>query len=551
MRRIRHVLGMALIALGLLAGWPALAADRPATGPGLTLTLQPARASSQPSDGKHRGRLGRALLEEGVLWTISTLYYWSEYNQFTIDWQFTWKTFGRKFFTAESPRFDSNSFWSNWTHGPQGALYYTMARANGLSSLSSTLFSFGTSFLWESLSEWREVISINDQIFSTFGGPAAGEPFYQVSSYFGHRRGFWNGAASFLFDPILAFNNWLDHRHGPSWDSAPAADWHRFCLYAGPRFEHVSPVGTTAVARSGSLPGQFNVGLDMETDSVPRAGDEPGGRGSRRSLSDTLSSRLAVDLSYGSSGLEEIQMRSSAVLFGSDWASNTKMPDGSLRGGDVSLGFGTAFELFKKRPVAWYDSRNEVEGGGQARAGEGRLERPTPTRFTDKLSVISPAGAVLVLSRFGPRHLLRWTSAIFGDFALVNALAYNRYTEAGDISGIKTTLLNWGYYYGLGMTVASDVAWDWRQWRCLAAASYQWYASIQGLDRYQYEGLITNDFRIHDERLTWRLRLGYRLKGTPVELALGAEGIDRRGALLGFHERYWERRVLSQLRLAF
>src|SRR5512143_500151 len=87
----------------------------------------------------------RALIEEGVLFAASTAQYWSAYQRFTIDWQFTWRTFGRKFFTAESPRMDSNAFWYNWSHAGAGAGYYFMARANGLSSPVSTLFSLASS----------------------------------------------------------------------------------------------------------------------------------------------------------------------------------------------------------------------------------------------------------------------------------------------------------------------------------------------------------------------------------------------------------------------
>jgi hypothetical protein len=57
------------------------------------------------------------------------------------------------------------------------------------------------------------------------------------------------------------------------------------------------------------------------------------------------------------------------------------------------------------------------------------------------------------------------TFSIFLDLELVNVLAYNRFTEKYDNRGVKTTLLNWGYYYTLGTTLASDQVADWRRWR--------------------------------------------------------------------------------------
>ncbi|MGD0782360.1 MAG: DUF3943 domain-containing protein [Candidatus Aminicenantales bacterium] len=532
----------------ILAGAPPAPADSAKSGPGASLT--PADAdSANPALVRHKDDTWRALLEDFVFLTSSTIDYWGTiYRHYTVDWQFTWKTFGRKFFTDESPRLDSNAFYYNWTHTFSGAAYYNMARTNGLSFLASTLFSFGTSFCWESLSEWRELISINDILFTSFGGPAIGEALFQISSYFSHRKGLLNRAASFLFDPALAANNLFDSASGPDWDGGPDAGWHRFSLYAGLREDQVSPAGTTAMDHSSAAFRQWDFGLDMETDTVPGCGQPNIGR---QSLSRTFSSRFLLDMSFSSAGLDELQIRTSAVLFGTNWQSVIQDQDGTLRGSDVSLGYGTAFELFKKRAVAWYDSTNEVVTGGLATSGDARFDRPTPTRFTDKLSVISPLGAVLVFSRFGPRLHVRWTSGVYGDFAMVNALAYNKFTEDHDTTGIKTTLLSWGYYYALGMTMASDVAVDWRQWRFQAGGSYEWFDSIQGLDRYQYMGLITDDFNIYDTRMVCRFKLGYRLRGAPVELAFAAEGIDRHGRILDVRDHYWENRVFYQIRLLF
>jgi hypothetical protein len=506
----------------------------------------PALTSEQKSE--RRPKTWRALVEDAVLLSASTIDYWGSYNNFTIDWQFTWKTFGRKFFTDESPRFDSNAFWYNWSHAGAGAGYYTMARTNGLDSRVSFLFSFCTSAVWETFTEWRELVAINDMIFTSFGGPAIGEPLFQVGSYFSRRKGFWNALAGFVTNPFLAVNNWFDHGSGRAANSAPDPGWHRFSLHAGLKEDRVSPLGTTAVDQAGSWYRQFSFGIDLETETVPGPAGAEGVRGFR---AETLSSRIFLDTSFSSAGMEEIRIRTSAVLFGGCWPSLRRDPDGVLRGHSLSLGYGTAFELMKKRSVAWYDSNDEIEGGLHAPAGDARLSRPTPTRFTDKLSVISPAGAVLVFDRYAPPFRLRWTSGIYADFAMVDALSYNRFTEDHDTSGVKSTLLNWGYYYAFGMTLVSDAAVDWRQWRARLSASWQGYGSIQGLDRYQYMGLITEDFRLRDSWLVGRFLVGYHLAGTPLELGLVAEGIGRWGALLDLREHYSEFRYFYELRLVF
>ena len=535
MRRILSVVLLVACLLsgpGLLRPGPRQTQDHPASTPAEQ------NPSSPPS---RRGQTGRALLESAIFITGSTLYYWRNYYEFKEDWQFklTWHDQRRRFFSAESPKMDSNSFWLNWSHAFPGALYYLFGRSNGLSSGTSLLFSTGLSAFWECVSEWREVISINDMVFTSFAGPALGEPLFQISSHFSHRRGFLNQFAAFLFNPLLIFNNWLDRKDGRAANSAPPQGWHRFCLSVGAK------AGSVSTARNSYR--RFNLGLDMETNNS--YGDE-GSRGRGGFQWETISSRVYADFDFNSAGLEEFRIRTRAVLFGTLWKSGQAGRDKAdcIRSG--SLGFACAFDVFKKRPVAWYDGSQELLEG-EADISEGRFWRPVPTQFTDKLAVISPLGAVLDLSSFGKSLSVCWTAAAFGDFAAVNALAYNRYTASHDPSRVKSTLLNWGYYYALGLTIASDVSTEWRRWQLRGVLSHDWFESIQGQDRFQFMGVVTDDFRIRDSRLVWRLTLGYSVPQTPIMLEVTADGIVRRGRILDITDRYRESRVSYRLSCLF
>ncbi len=517
---------------GLLGPSPRQPQDHPAAAP----------AEQYPSSAPSRqGHTGRALLESAIFITGSTLYYWSNYYEFKEDWQFklTWHDQRRRFFSAESPKMDSNSFWLNWSHAFPGALYYLFGRSNGLSSQTSFLFSMGLSTFWECISEWREVISINDMVFTSFAGPALGEPLFQISSHFSHQQGFFNQFASFLFNPVLTLNNWLDRKEGRAANSGPAPAWHHFCLSVGARAGSVSP--------NGSLYRRFNLGLDMETNNNYGIG---GSRKLGGFQMETISTRIHADFNFSSTGLEEFNIRSRAVLLGVRWKSGQDGQDkaDSFRSG--SLGFACAFDVFKKRPVAWYDSNQELVEG-EADISDGRFWRPVPTQFTDKLAAISPLGAVLDLSSFGKNLSVRWTAAAFGDFAAVNALAYNRYTASHDPSGVKSTLLNWGYYYALGLTLASDVTTEWRRWRLQGVLSFDWFGSIQGQDRFQFMGVVSDDFQIRDSRLVWRLTLGYCIPKTPIMVEVTADGIVRRGRILDITDRYRENRVSYRLSCLF
>jgi hypothetical protein len=512
-------------------------------------------ASADPngvSDSAHKAKLLRAIAEEATLLTISILNYWSHYDGFIADTEFglSLKDQLRRY----NPKYwdmDANSFYTNWGHNISGGIYFDILRTNDLSAGASTLSDLCAHVVWKIVGEYKEdLFGIGDIINGVFGGTAVGECSYQIGSYFSYRQGVLNRLAEFLFNPFLVINNWLDHKQGPEHDSAPDAPWHRFSLAFGYKYGEVTPAGTTTVAQSGTPYNQFNVALNMEINSVPGYGQA---ETFQRFFSNTLSTRLFVDISTSAAGVEEYRIFPSVVLFGYAWQSLKEGPGGTVSGTSVSLGYGCGFDLTHKRTVTWYDSSDGETPEGVTQEHWDRLYRPTPVQFTDKMSVVNLGGPVLQVSWFGPRLFVHWTTEVYGDFGMIDALAYNRYTQFYDNTGVKTVLLDWGYYYAFGMTYGSDVEAEWGQWRLAGGVRYQWYDSIKGLDRYQYLGVVTNDFGIRDSRLILRLRLGYRVPRTPVELAVAGEATGRWGRILDHDVRdhYQENRLYCQVRLFF
>jgi len=463
----------------------------------------------------------------------SSLNYWRIYTKFIEDWQFqlTWKDQKRKFFSAEGLRLDSNSFKSNWTHSLSGAVYYSFARANGLNSRESFLFSLGGSLFWEYITEWREVASINDNIFTPFGGPAIGEPLFQISHYFSGKHGFWNRAAEVFFNPILALNDLLDGKFRRGRQSSSPEVWHRFNFLVGPQQGRLS-TNDQGYTRT-------NLGLQMRLITIPEYG-KPGEFSEFRN--DTLASDLSFDISFSSHGTEEFNAAAKAMLFGYWKQRLTETAAGGMSGYSLSLGASSAFDLTKKKALVWYDAS---QGG----LSDPRFPRPTPTEFNDKLAVISLIGPSVDLTLFSPRSWLRWDADAFFDFALVNSLALNQYSATHDLSGAKTTVLSWGYYYALGYTLSSSMEFDSGQWQWQGRVKYQHFNSIQGHDRFQE--IISDDFKLADSRLVYRASIGYRLRQTPLGFQLGYQRIDRYGAIGEFSRRNRENRWYYQLSLGF
>lgn len=128
----------------------------------------------------------RAAVEESFFLAVGAAWYWIDRDKNAVDWDFdSWtQRFDRSAF-----RFDNNRFQVNWIFHPfAGSSYYGFARANELHAGWAFAYTFLTSFLWEWLLEFKERVSINDQIATPVGGMALGE-FWTKLSWWLHHRG--------------------------------------------------------------------------------------------------------------------------------------------------------------------------------------------------------------------------------------------------------------------------------------------------------------------------------------------------------------------------
>jgi hypothetical protein len=156
------------------------------------------------------------------------------------------------------------------------------------------------------------------------------------------------------------------------------------------------------------------------------------------------------------------------------------------------------------------------------------------------MAAVHIAGPVFDYSVFTPESRLRLVIDAYLDFGLINSFALNPYSEAVNILGVKTTLLYYGYYYGIGTTLGSDMTYRYRALQFGGRLRYSTYGSIDGLDRFQSG--VTDDFHLKDDRLACRLEAAVRLPWAPVEVLASYEGIGRRGTIKDVRRRDLEER---------
>ncbi len=454
-------------------------------------------------------RPGRAFFEIGTLMMYSQVRYWLNYANYVEDWQyhFSWQDQKGRFFGFNAWKFDSNAFSLNWTHSFAGVLYYNLARSNHLSWSTSLLFTVGSSLWWEYVAEWREVISINDNIMTSLGGYAAGEPWYQLGKFLNGRKGILNGLLSFV-NPAIKLNGWLDGKRGRKTPAGLEPGWHDFRLYIGQKRQPTT-AGT-------GIENNLLFGFQTQIVQVPEYGRN---EKSARTIKDTLASDLSLEFAFRHGRIEEFSFDTRVIGLG--YFEQDIGPDS--RGYAFIFGMGSAFTLFKKKSVSIYDA-----GTITVRPGYD-LHLEEPRNFRDKMAAVHIIGPVLDYTRFSPASRFRVILSGYLDFGLINAYALNKYSVDHDISGFKTTLMYYGYYYGFGSTLCADLTYNYRVLEISSLLMYQAYRSIQGLDRFQPD--ITNDILVKDSRFLFRVGTALRIPGTPVEILARYEGIDRIGIL--------------------
>ena len=487
-----------------------------------------APAKPRPVEDK---RIGRALLEGGAFMTLSAANYWRKYSAFVEDWQFelNWHDQRRKIFTSEGIRLDSNNYRLNWTHAGAGAIYYSFARTNRLSTAESFLFAAGGSLIWEYVAEWREISSINDHIFTAAGGLAIGEPMFQVGSYFRNRPGAANRIFTLLSNPILALNDALDGSKRPARE--PVDTDHDFRFSLGGQ--------SGALTADNRRPARGTFTLDMRVVTLPGYGAVGEGRGY---TGRTLDSAVRFDLHSADGSVGEFTITTRSTLFAWWWKRVGRDERGRRRGYDVWLGGGTAWDVWQKKPIVAYD-------GNDLGMTYRWFDREQPTRYADKISSVHLPGPTFCLTRYDGPVRTRVDLQATVDFGMVNSLAFNRYSAAHGIEGVKMTLHNWGYYYAFGATLAGKL--EVQAGPVLGAARFEHrrFGSVQGLDRYQAD--MTDDSRLHDSRLALGLDLTVLVPRTPAFAVFGVEGIERRGRFHDVDERSRETRVTWQLGVRF
>lgn len=461
----------------------------------------------------------RAATELAAFLGVGWIIYYATISINATDWDYdgSWASLRHKLIDGHGIRFDDNPVILNSPGHPfAGAIYYGVARSNGFNPLQSFLFAFAGSGLWELLVEYREVVSINDMVFTPVAGAVIGETFHQLSEFFARGEDtLVNRVLSAIFGHVGAFNRWRD-KNKPSGvptdpHGFPADVWHRFDLFAGAAISHTTGGGGSTRA---------GVGMGIHTQIVNLPGYGRQGEVSRF-IHDTAFSELILQSTLGQDGYFNFLFHVKAAFAGYYRQSIRRDERGDLQGYSFFVGPAAAYEM----------SLNRTDS------------------FLDHMSVVNVLGPSMEVNFYHRGLHVRLMFDVYGDFAAVRSYALEKYGESRSLVGAKEVLQSQRYYFALGITASPKVLVNFRGFEAGAELKYHYFDSLEGLDRHQEE--VTDDFSLSDQFLGCKAWIGYRLPGEMAKLAFSIERTMRMGRIRETSVRDDETTFMMSLVLTF
>jgi len=466
---------------------------------GRGLTFEEAYELFLSENTRQKNYLAAGLQIAATLGVWTSLYYAvpADSNVNSEDWDFNSKTSWRaRFVTGEALRFDDNAFNTNRNHYYAGVGYYLIARESGLSRLESLLVTAATSSFWEYISEYREVVSINDQINTTLGGFIIGEAAHQIFKIFqAGGNSPLNRVLKSVFQSPRRFSNWLEYKAGgrnaaafADFDSKPDI-WGKLDFYAG------------SLQRGHGSQKSKTFGFDGQVYNIPMF-EEPG-RVRTLLMDDTVYSRLSAESTSGLN-LESFKFYAKTTLAAIYDKNLSKVSKGRLEGYNLIVGPSMGLEINQET------SDNAVASG------------------LDQQGLVHVMGGTVDLIIYSKGVRFRCVLDIYGDFAMMRSYAYETYAAQVGTAGIQSVLQKRGYYYGFGNTQSVSAIANYQSWEL--GAKFQTSAASMIDQKTRFYENEDPTLSASDRITNAKVWVAYQLTSS-LRLEAGLEKIIREGRM--------------------
>ncbi len=484
------------------------------------MTWREAYESFASESPRHRQYLRTAVQVTSLL-GFGLFIYYRNIASMKEDHDYTsfWSTFGKKI-RGEAAKEDDNNTGANVGHAFAGWLYFGAARNNGLNFIESTLVTVAASAAWEYVLEYKEIMSINDMIFTSWTGAVIGEVFYQMA------RALQNKSSSFpsrimagALNPMGVvndkWNSWMGYEsRRVRVGDLDTTQWSKFEL---------SVVGGVQTFDKESKSKAFGLSFKGEVVNIPGYG-KPGE--DIRLVLETPIAEMELETTRGPFGTEDFKLVAQAVL-AAYYNKNIQGEGSNLNGYEFLIGLSSGFEWDQKR--AGLLSFEESQSPGKDFWARGHILGTT-------------------VRAVGYYHGLRFEleMKVHGDYVMVSSYALEQFEATrGNRDGLLSVMKKRGYYYGTGWSRQLRAQVGYKGWT--AGVKYR-DSRVQGSGfAHRYDDHKTTQFRqedgVQEATLFIRKALG---KSWAVELAYIE--VKRDGSISpGFKRVTKEKRVQTRL----
>lgn len=484
------------------------------------LPLRKAEVQFMSESQKHKDYLTAAFEVASIMGAGLGLY-WANEATNSRDWDYQTPSISAESLVKGTKfRFDDNAFRStNWPHTYAAVPEYLLCRANGLSKMESFLCSFAASTVWESIIEYREVFSINDQISTTMGGIIVGESLYQLGRMFKAKRGTSNmhRIMSKIFNSPDSFNRYVQKN---------VTKQKQLIFDAG--------------ISEPTIWGQAEV--YVQKDQVTKSNGQ-----SSSAIWAGFEGKLISVKGWNEEGQSTgRQSDTAATDFILEGVMNNSTP-----GQDFHILSKIAYAAWSKKSLA-KDHVGQLSGYqffvGPSSSVETR-QSSTNEKTDDFFGTINIIGTTARLELLSKGHKVTAQLEFFGDFAMVHNLSLQPYMAANGKEGLASVIQNNSYYYAVGTTSRGQIIYEKGPVTLGVSFSAHAWDSVNG--RYRHQETITKDIRLSDEQQEAEGFVKYNLSKN-LQLKFSAAIIKRKSNIEGQYQRETtERKVGTRLSYLF
>lgn len=409
----------------------------------------------------------RAGVEMAVALGLGAWGYYLSEDEMKVDWDFpTWGDSIKSKIDGSAYRFDDNSFVINRDHAFAGMIYYQIARSSGLNTMESFLVDLAGSTIWEAVVEYREVLSLNDQVVTVVGGFVIGEALFQISNYLRApgQNLFKQTIGSLLNFPSGVNSGWDKFRNNKNAKQiAHFKQVQTGHVEIGALYKYTSKVApdTNRNAHGGFLKGEI-VSIPMYEDVGQFKGV----------LKNTAFSDFLFEGSFKDGADEYLLL--SKVAFAAYYEKNLgRDGSGNLQGYNFWVGpaSGVTFQnLFVKQ--------NPDE------------------KLRDFQGTVHVLGGMMRVTGYKNGFKLTTDFEIYGNFAMIRSFQISAYKEANGPDGLYDVLAQKDYYYAVGSTTRGQVVVEYGNWGVGFGYSHNSFSNVD--DYYRNQELVTKHLELSD-----------------------------------------------------